>query len=121
MANPSPKSSQAGGVNDTHVVNDADPAQATQSDAVLAPLAIERAAGNAEIVPTAAAAKPEGAFELSIIVPTFNERENIRPLIEILSANLTDVAWEAIFVDDDSPDGTAEHVRSLTAEFSNIP
>ena len=74
----------------------------------------------AAIERTGAAAKPAGAFELSIIVPTFNERENVRPLIEILAATLCDVAWEAIFVDDDSPDGTAAHVRGLMAEFPNI-
>ncbi|MDA0653408.1 MAG: glycosyltransferase family 2 protein, partial [Proteobacteria bacterium] len=76
--------------------------------------------GKAGIVPTGEAAKPAGSFELTIIIPTFNERENVRPLIEILSANLTDVTWEAIFVDDDSPDGTAAHVRGLMAEFPNI-
>jgi len=67
-----------------------------------------------------AAADRAGLYELSVIVPTFNERENVRPLIEILSANLAGVAWEAIFVDDDSPDGTAAHVRDLMVEFPNV-
>jgi dolichol-phosphate mannosyltransferase len=52
--------------------------------------------------------------ELSIIVPTFNERENVGQLVERLSSCLTDVAWEVIFVDDDSPDGTADVVRHLS-------
>jgi len=53
------------------------------------------------------------APELTVIVPTFNERDNIRPLVERLAAALEGHAWEAIFVDDDSPDATAETVRAL--------
>lgn len=49
--------------------------------------------------------------ELTVIAPTFNERENVEPLIAKLSAALEDVNWEVIFVDDDSPDGTADKVR----------
>jgi dolichol-phosphate mannosyltransferase len=52
-------------------------------------------------------------IELSIVVPTFNERDNIQELIARLSACLENVAWEVIFVDDDSPDGTAEVVRAI--------
>jgi dolichol-phosphate mannosyltransferase len=51
------------------------------------------------------------APELTIVVPTFNERDNIVPLLDRLKAVLAGIAWEAIFVDDDSPDGTAETVR----------
>jgi dolichol-phosphate mannosyltransferase len=46
-------------------------------------------------------------------VPSFNERENIEPLIERLDRCLAGVAWEVIYVDDDSPDGTAEAVKTL--------
>jgi dolichol-phosphate mannosyltransferase len=49
--------------------------------------------------------------ELSIVVPTFNERENIGALIGRLDQCLDGLAWEVLFVDDDSPDGTAEVVR----------
>jgi Glycosyl transferase family 2 len=58
--------------------------------------------------------EPSPAAELSIIVPTFNERDNIGPLIERLSAALTGVDWQATFVDDDSPDGTWQEVRRWT-------
>lgn len=51
--------------------------------------------------------------ELAIIVPTFNERDNIAPLLERIAATLAGVAWEVIFVDDDSADGTAGRVREL--------
>jgi len=52
--------------------------------------------------------------ELSVIVPTFNERENIEELVRRLEHALTGIAWEVIFVDDDSPDETAELVRSIS-------
>lgn len=59
-------------------------------------------------------------YDLSVIVPTFNERDNVLPLIETLVACLEGSKWEAIFVDDDSPDGTAERVRELIADFPNV-
>ncbi len=51
--------------------------------------------------------------ELSIIVPTFNERDNVVRLAELLEACLADLEWELIVVDDDSPDRTADQVRRL--------
>jgi dolichol-phosphate mannosyltransferase len=51
--------------------------------------------------------------ELAVVIPTFNERENIRPLLDRLEVTLEGIRWEAVFVDDDSPDGTAELVRQL--------
>ena len=53
------------------------------------------------------------AAELSIIVPTFNERDNIVEVIAAVSEALTGIAWEIIFVDDNSPDGTASVVRKI--------
>jgi dolichol-phosphate mannosyltransferase len=49
--------------------------------------------------------------ELSIIIPCYNEQKNVAPLIARLESALTGTAWEAIFVDDDSPDGTATAVH----------
>ncbi len=51
--------------------------------------------------------------ELSIVIPTFNERDNVSELIARLEQALGGIAWEAIFVDDDSPDQTAQVLRSL--------
>ena len=48
------------------------------------------------------------AVNLSIIIPTYQERSNIPPLLESLETALTGVHWEVIFVDDNSPDGTGE-------------
>src|SRR3954470_23651464 len=55
-----------------------------------------------------------GPVELTVILPTFNERGNVEPLIARLETVLAGIAWEAIFVDDDSGDGTAEHVRAIS-------
>jgi dolichol-phosphate mannosyltransferase len=56
---------------------------------------------------------PIRTVELSIVVPAFNERDNVAALVERLAVALRGRAWEVIFVDDDSPDGTAEQVREL--------
>lgn len=58
---------------------------------------------------------PRTGAELSIIVPTFNERDNVVELVERLTRVLGNSAWEVVFVDDDSPDGTADLVRELAA------
>jgi dolichol-phosphate mannosyltransferase len=52
-------------------------------------------------------------LRLSIVVPTFNEMHNIRELLCRLEATLGPTGWEIIFVDDDSPDGTATEVRNI--------
>jgi dolichol-phosphate mannosyltransferase len=51
--------------------------------------------------------------ELTVVVPCYNERANVAPLIRKLDAALAGIAWEAVYVDDDSPDGTAAEVRRI--------
>lgn len=58
--------------------------------------------------------------ELSVIVPTFNERDNVTVLYRRLEATLVDVAWEVVFVDDNSPDGTSDVVRALAQRDSRV-
>jgi dolichol-phosphate mannosyltransferase len=53
--------------------------------------------------------------DLSVVIPTFNERDNIEPLIDSIKAALDGIHWEAIFVDDNSPDGTFERIREFAA------
>jgi dolichol-phosphate mannosyltransferase len=55
------------------------------------------------------------AAELSVVVPCYNERPNVAPLIEKLDTALAGIAWEVIYVDDNSPDGTADEVRRIAA------
>lgn len=52
-------------------------------------------------------------LRLSIVVPTFNELHNIQELLCRLEATLGATGWEIVFVDDDSPDGTANEVRNI--------
>jgi dolichol-phosphate mannosyltransferase len=56
---------------------------------------------------------PARAAELSVVVPTYNEAENVPLLVEKLKVALAGIDWEVIFVDDDSRDGTATVARSL--------
>lgn len=53
------------------------------------------------------------APQLAIVVPTFNERDNVALVVEKLETALSGIAWEVIFVDDHSRDGTAETVREI--------
>ena len=58
--------------------------------------------------------------EISIVVPTFSEAENIAELHARLSAVLGSESWELIFVDDDSPDGTANLARELSNKDQRV-
>ncbi len=61
-----------------------------------------------------------GSPELAVVIPTLNERENVPLIVERLNRVLAGISWEAIFVDDDSPDGTADVVRALARRQPNI-
>src|SRR6185503_3364599 len=54
-------------------------------------------------------------LELGVVVSTVKEAPNVRPLLAKLEAALKGVIWQAIFVDDDSPDGTAAEVKAIAA------
>jgi dolichol-phosphate mannosyltransferase len=58
--------------------------------------------------------------ELAIIIPTYNERENIQAMVTCLETALHGINWEIICVDDDSPDGTAELVRKLSQSDKRV-
>jgi dolichol-phosphate mannosyltransferase len=57
------------------------------------------------------AARP--APELCIVVPTFNEHANVPLLVDRLRRVLASCDWEVVFVDDNSPDGTAAVIRAI--------
>jgi dolichol-phosphate mannosyltransferase len=63
--------------------------------------------------PAIRALAARGAPELTVVVPTLNERDNVPRLLERIDATLAGVDWELMFVDDDSPDGTAAVAKSL--------
>src|SRR5438094_4108114 len=60
------------------------------------------------------------APELTVVIPTLNEVENVGRIVESLNTTLTGLAWELIFVDDDSGDGTAGEVRRISRSNPHI-
>jgi len=58
-----------------------------------------------------AAARP---LELAVVLPTYNERRNVATMVARLEKALAGLAWEVIFVDDNSPDGTSDEARELS-------
>ncbi|SEQ14655.1 dolichol-phosphate mannosyltransferase [Devosia sp. YR412] len=58
--------------------------------------------------------------QLAVIVPSYNERDNIELLYEKVAIAMGDTPWEMIVVDDDSPDGTADLVNELSRVYANI-
>ena len=61
-----------------------------------------------------------GLPQLSVVVPTFNERDNVTVLYRRLEATLAGIPWEVVFVDDNSPDGTWEVVRGLARQDPRV-
>ena len=60
------------------------------------------------------------AYDLAIVLPTFNESGNVGPIVDRLEKALRGIRYEVIFVDDDSPDGTADAVRRLAGHHDNL-
>ncbi len=58
--------------------------------------------------------------EISIVVPTYNESENIENLLSAVSRTLKGYDYEIIVVDDSSPDGTAKIVKKIIREDNRI-
>ncbi len=61
-----------------------------------------------------------GAPELALIVPTFNERKNLREVVRQVTETLGSTPWELIFVDDSSPDGTADLAAEIAREEPRV-
>ena len=60
------------------------------------------------------------APDVSVIIPTFNERDNVGMLVRHLIATLRGLNWEVIFVDDDSADRTVEVLRDIGRDEPRI-
>ncbi len=58
--------------------------------------------------------------ELAVVIPVLDERDNIAPMVDSLRQVLDGVAWEAIFVDDNSRDGTREAVAREAGADSRV-
>jgi len=63
-----------------------------------------------------------GAPDLSLVVPVYNERDNVRPLFEEIRAAMTTMGqrWEVLFVDDGSTDGSGEAIDALAREVPEV-
>ncbi|MFC0587967.1 glycosyltransferase [Novosphingobium aquiterrae] len=59
-------------------------------------------------------------LRLGVVLPTYNERGNLRTMVERLDAALGGIGWEVIVVDDNSPDGTADEARALAQEDARV-
>jgi len=59
-------------------------------------------------------------YELAVIVPTLNERDNVARLVDLLEQALVGEAWQVVFVDDDSSDGTLDELHRLARERANV-
>ncbi len=78
-------------------------------------------ASNVELRPESVPASGlRPAPELSIVVPTFNEKDNVPKLVELLKTVLPPTGWEVIVVDDNSPDGTARVTKDLAAGDARV-
>ncbi len=62
----------------------------------------------------------ERAIELAVVLPTFNEASNVDRVIATLDRVLNGIVWEAVFVDDNSPDHTAQMLRDRSREDRRI-
>jgi dolichol-phosphate mannosyltransferase len=54
---------------------------------------------------------------ISVVIPTYNEKENITPLIERIHKALSNHKYEIVIVDDNSQDGTIEIAKGLTSRY----
>lgn len=55
-----------------------------------------------------------------VIVPTYNEKENIKPLITGIFSSLRNYDVNILFIDDGSPDGTSDEIKKLQKEDQRI-
>ena len=91
-----------------------EPGPSVRGPAAIAP-AIELRTGLSRVE-----AAPAMPLEVAVVVPTFNERDNVRELIASVERALRGISWEMIFVDDDSPDGTSDEVKGIGASDNRI-
>lgn len=64
--------------------------------------------------------RPSQLIALTVVVPTYKERPNVPILLERIRAVLSNIEWEVLYVDDHSPDGTADAVRAIAVADRRI-
>ena len=58
--------------------------------------------------------------ELAIVLPTYNEKENVEELLERVEKSLKGMDFEVVIVDDNSPDGTADLAEKIGRRYGNV-
>jgi dolichol-phosphate mannosyltransferase len=71
-------------------------------------------------IQTVVQAQTTRVAEVALVVPTFNEQGNVALLLQKLKQALSGAAWEIVFVDDDSNDGTVDILRGLCRDNPNV-
>jgi dolichol-phosphate mannosyltransferase len=59
-------------------------------------------------------------LKCSLLIPTYMENENLPVLVKSLEENFGDLNLEVIFIDDNSPDGTAKSLKELIGIYDNM-
>ena len=59
-------------------------------------------------------------IRLGVVLPTYNERKNLRGMIDRLDAALAGIDFEVIVVDDNSPDGTSDEARAIAQDDPRV-
>ncbi|HHJ18094.1 MAG TPA: glycosyltransferase [Gammaproteobacteria bacterium] len=55
-------------------------------------------------------------MDLSLVIPVFNEQDNVQPLLDEIRAALDGLDYEVLFIDDGSSDATAQRLAGLQAD-----
>ncbi len=79
--------------------------------------------GSLTILPLSQEIAEDSLLKFSLIIPTYNEGDNVPEIVSILSQLLDSVIpgeYELIVVDDNSPDGTWKIAQDLTSEYSQL-
>ena len=59
-------------------------------------------------------------LDLTIVIPTLNERNNLAPLVQKIKNSLDGIEWEIVFVDDESHDGTLEEILRINRQEPRV-
>lgn len=59
-------------------------------------------------------------MKLSIVIPTYNERKNLKELVDRVESTLKEIEYELIIVDDDSPDKTWKLAEKISNQRENV-
>ena len=60
------------------------------------------------------------SIRLGVVLPTYNERKNLRGMIDRLDKALAGIPFEVIVVDDNSPDGTSDEARAIAQDDGRV-